>query len=509
MPDHEAPDPLPIHFFTIVLDGQPFIRYHLNVFKHLPFDWHWHIIEGVADHVHDTAWSLKNNAKIPPAYASGQSLDGTTEYLDQIAAENPTRVKLYRKPLGHRWNGKREMANAPLPNISCECLLWQIDADELWTLDQLIAARKLFLDHPEKTAAFYWCWFFVGPDRLLCTRNSYANDPRIEWLRTWRYKPGMQWTSHEPPILTESVDSAPPRNVATVNPFLHHETEAAGLVFQHFAYTTLPQLTFKESYYGYPEAVPRWLALQAADTFPLPLQPFFPWSDADAQVDLADYYIDPLLDLRPAGLVPPDAPPARKPTILLDTLFFQLDQKGGVARVWTSILPHWIESGFAANLVILDRAAKAPRYPDLRYRTILAYDPRAPEADARFLQRICDEEKADLFISTYYTSPLTTPSIFMAYDMIPEVQNFDLNFWRWQLKHRGIRHASSYVSISESTKNDLLHFFPQISPEKIKVIYCGVDPAYHPRPKSEVAALLARLNINKPYFLMVNVTEIP
>src|SRR5438874_9967466 len=44
----EATRDLPVHFFTIVLNGEPFIRYHLDVFRALPVRWHWHIIEGVA-----------------------------------------------------------------------------------------------------------------------------------------------------------------------------------------------------------------------------------------------------------------------------------------------------------------------------------------------------------------------------------------------------------------------------------------------------------------------------
>ena len=51
-------DPLAIHFFTIVLNGEPFIRYHLDSFNKLSFPWHWHIIEGLADLKHDTAWSV-------------------------------------------------------------------------------------------------------------------------------------------------------------------------------------------------------------------------------------------------------------------------------------------------------------------------------------------------------------------------------------------------------------------------------------------------------------------
>ena len=53
---------LPIHFFTIVLNGEPFIRYHLERFNVLNCPWHWHIIEGLAELKHDTAWSLQFGA---------------------------------------------------------------------------------------------------------------------------------------------------------------------------------------------------------------------------------------------------------------------------------------------------------------------------------------------------------------------------------------------------------------------------------------------------------------
>ena len=81
-----AKSQLPIHFFTIVLNGQPFIRYHIDVFKRLPFEWHWHIMEGVADLKHDTAWSVKRGGRMSDElHRNGRSNDGTTEYLDDIA----------------------------------------------------------------------------------------------------------------------------------------------------------------------------------------------------------------------------------------------------------------------------------------------------------------------------------------------------------------------------------------------------------------------------------------
>ncbi|MEZ0388421.1 MAG: hypothetical protein ACAI34_15205, partial [Verrucomicrobium sp.] len=49
---------LPVHYFTLVLNGEPFIRHHLEVMKQLSFPWHWHIVEGAASLHHDTGWSL-------------------------------------------------------------------------------------------------------------------------------------------------------------------------------------------------------------------------------------------------------------------------------------------------------------------------------------------------------------------------------------------------------------------------------------------------------------------
>lgn len=145
-------DGLSVHFSTIVLNGDPFIRYHLELFRQLPFRWHWHVIEGVA------AGSLRNGGRIDPSlHDQGRSIDGTSDYLDAIAEAEPERVSLYRKPLGAFWDGKLEMVSAPLPTIAEECLLWQVDADELWTAAQIAEARQLFLRNPNHTAAYFLC----------------------------------------------------------------------------------------------------------------------------------------------------------------------------------------------------------------------------------------------------------------------------------------------------------------------------------------------------------------
>jgi glycosyltransferase involved in cell wall biosynthesis len=189
-------------------------------------------------------------------------------------------------------------------------------------------------------------------------------------------------------------------------------------------------------------------------------------------------------------------------TIVIDGVFFQLHQTG-IARVWRSLLEEWSKSGFASHIIVLDREKTAPRIPGFRYRNIEPYNYEKTGLDSQMLQFVCDEVGADLFISTYYTTPLSTPSIFMAYDMIPEVIGADLNNPSWREKHNGIFHAYRYLSISRSTANDLVRFFPYISPESITVAYCGIPRSFIPADSHEIASFKAKYLLRKPYFLLV------
>jgi glycosyltransferase involved in cell wall biosynthesis len=507
---------LPIHFLTIVLNGEPFIRYHIEIFKQLPFRWHWHIVEGVADLKHDTAWSLQLGGRVPDrVHQHGRSSDGTSEYLDELMRMYPENVTVYRKPEGIFWDGKREMVNEPLiSSIREECLLWQVDADELWTVEQLCTARQMFVENPEKTAALYWCWYFVGENLVISSRNCYTQNPQQEWLRTWKFRPGCVWAAHEPPTLAEPLPKGQWRDVATVNPFLHEETEKQALVFQHFAYATLEQIQFKEQYYGYSNLVSQWKALQQQTKFPILLRQYFPWIQDATMVDRAESCgVVPIsrkeLNSSDWQFIQPDNSDSQivriqkpSPIIIIDGVFFQL-YRTGIARVWRSLLEEWAEMDFAKQIIVLDRVGSSPAIHGIKYRLVPAYNYSQTDADREMLQQVCDEEEADLFISTYYTTPISTPSIFMAYDMIPEVLGANFNEPMWREKHRGIRHASAYIAISENTASDLIKFFPDISLEQVTVAHCGVSKQFSPAISQEIESFKTKYGISKPFFLLV------
>lgn len=504
---------LPIHFFTIVLNGEPFIRYHEKMLCSLPFKWHWHVVEGVAALRHDTAWSTAFGGRIlDSAHHQGRSVDGTSEYLDDMSARLGNNVTLYRKPLGEFWDGKREMINAPLPNIQGTCLLWQIDADELWTADQIVEMRRQFISNPDRQAAYYWCWYFVTPNKVISTRYNYAQNPAQEWLRTWRLQPGDLWSAHEPPTLVRpSPEGQPPINLAALAPFTHEETEAFGAVFQHFAYATEAQVKFKESYYGYSGAVAQWRSLLDHDG-PGALSEYFAWVKDKTLFDEATTF-----RVRPLALHDPvanhwsfasptgqqeQAPVPVRPRIVIDGIYWQY-LSSGIGRVWRSLLEEWVVMGLADHFVVLDRAGSAPRIPGVHYRSISAYDYGQSAQDSLYLDRICRELGTDLFVSTYYSTTTEIPSFFFGYDMIPEMTGVDLTDEVWQEKARAIRHAAGHLMISHNSARDLAKCFPEVVEDEVAIAHCGLPSAFDPASPEEIAVLRGKMKLPERYALLV------
>ena len=504
------PHTTPVHFFTIVLNGQPFIRYHIDVLQQLPFPWHWHIVEGAASLTHDTARNPGRPAALPDLlHANGLSSDGTSTLLDDLAGQFPDNISLYRPPPGRLWDGKIEMVTQPLAAIREESILWQLDSDELWTAAQLTAGRQLFLDSPEKNAAFFWCHFFTGPALVISSRFGYSADPAHEWLRAWRFRPGMKWLSHEPPALAERRKDGTWQDLVQGPVFTHRETEAAGLVFQHFAYATEDQVSFKERYYGYPGATAGWQSLQACQEFPRPLREFFPWVEDRTAVNTAVACGITPLALRdtvgglwsfPSRRL--DIPRSGPPPIVIDGLFFQLNNTG-IGRLWQEILRIWSgDPVLASRIVILDRDGTAPRLHHFTYYPVSRHQPGALGHDSLMLQAICDGLGAGVFMSSYYGTPTRTPSVVPVYDMIPELLGLDREDWQWTAKHLDLLRGHHFACISHATAQDLIHLHPDIVREKISVFPLAAPPGYSPATAAAMENFRRCHNLPEDYLLI-------
>ena len=256
-----------VHFFTLVWNGMPFIKYHLPVFESLSFNWHWHIIEGPARHGQDggSRHHQSRGGLVPEDIE-----DETISYLGSLSSH--PQITIYPR---REWHGKVDMTNAPLKNIHRECILWQVDSDELYSLDMLEQIYRTFMLRPDKNIGILNMIQFVGPNKYVvpsieCSTllDAWGTD---KCSRLWRYKPGLTWLSHAPPIM-----SLKEKKSFEIEGFFHH-----------YAYVCEHQIQFKGAYYGYGDFIAGWRKLQETKG-EVKLGRFFPWLE-DSCVTVDDW----------------------------------------------------------------------------------------------------------------------------------------------------------------------------------------------------------------------------
>jgi glycosyltransferase involved in cell wall biosynthesis len=190
------------------------------------------------------------------------------------------------------------------------------------------------------------------------------------------------------------------------------------------------------------------------------------------------------------------------PRVVVDGVFFQ-NYATGIARVWRTLFREWSRSGFIENVLLLDRDGTAPEEQGLRVQTVPGHSYDRLDADRAMLQAVCDQEDATVFISTYYTTPLSTQVVMMVHDMIPEEFKVDLLQPAWREKTHCISRASRFVAVSRCTARDLRRFHPSVPADSVTVAHNGVDPLFRPAEAAAVDDFKRRHGLGAPYFLLV------
>ncbi len=187
--------------------------------------------------------------------------------------------------------------------------------------------------------------------------------------------------------------------------------------------------------------------------------------------------------------------------LLVDGVFFQLNNTG-IARVWRSVLA-LLATDARFQIYFLDRG-NAPAITGIEYIPFPTYSWAHCPADSRLIQDVCDLHGIDVFTTSYYTTPITTPMLLMVYDMIPELFDFDMSHRAWMEKAATICYAQRYLCISENTRSDLLAIYPEIPPELVAMAHCGVDTAVFRQCEAAAVETFRRQHgLDRPYFLFV------
>ncbi len=191
--------------------------------------------------------------------------------------------------------------------------------------------------------------------------------------------------------------------------------------------------------------------------------------------------------------------------LLIDGVFFQLTESG-IGRVWASVLPALIADP-SLDVLVLDRGG-LPDIAGIQRIPFPTYTHERYNADdSALIQKVCDRYEVDVFTSTYYTTPLTTPMFLLIYDMIPELFDFCLSQRGWEEKAIAISYARRHISISRNTNDDLLRFYPDLN--DTTVAYLAHDRSVF-KPADEDKVLEFRRSIGfdaRPYVMTVGARE--
>jgi len=194
-----------------------------------------------------------------------------------------------------------------------------------------------------------------------------------------------------------------------------------------------------------------------------------------------------------------------KNKIIIDgvTFYMQQGRPLGISRVWKSLLTELSYTPLADRVLLLDRDSTAPFIPGIRWKTIKGYDHINFEDDSLYLEEICREENASLFISTYYTYPENSRCAIVLHDMIPELTGMDLSLPEWRAKAKAIEKAHAYFSVSASTMNDFRKLYPHYSHKNKYLVHNAVSEEFKQNSLEEIISFKKKYNILKHYFMIV------
>lgn len=193
-------------------------------------------VDGLAGNSGSTAWckDLKGAG----------STDGTVEYLQGLQKMHKN---LIVQTASQKWRSKDAMVNKAVDLIkekTDRAMLWQIDADEQWTVEAMMHSEKELIDQKGLTGAFH-ANYYMGEN--LMAYGMWGEGIGYPYYRLWNWE-GQYFLRHEPPVLLKG----------------NGKIVLMPLRFNHYAYYFPQDVEFKSKYYGGHEKVyDNWKKLQS------------------------------------------------------------------------------------------------------------------------------------------------------------------------------------------------------------------------------------------------------
>lgn len=167
-------------------------------------------------------------------------------------------------------------------------------------------------------------------------------------------------------------------------------------------------------------------------------------------------------------------------TILFDNIIYSLQQTGGISSQW-AMLQNGMLHNVAINSMFLERNDAINNIYRKNIRTsedkIVKLSHQLPLIIDRYSNVDIQDINPSIFHSSYYrcVKNKVAKSVVTVHDFTYErYMSVFRRYVHCKQKYNAINNADVVVCVSQNTRNDLLHFLPNIDKDKIKVVYNGV-----------------------------------
>lgn len=173
--------------------------------------------------------------------------------------------------------------------------------------------------------------------------------------------------------------------------------------------------------------------------------------------------------------------------IILDNIIFSLQKSGGISSVWFELLSRILNS--KNEVQCLNYTNNNIFSQSIQYKMKQILSSKLLKFPERYINpRVESNKEKFIFHSSYYRT-CSNPhaiNITTVHDFTYEYYNNGIKklIHSWQ-KRKAILKSDYIICISENTKKDLLHFIPEVNPNRIRIVYNGVSEDYYLLPSEQ------------------------
>jgi glycosyltransferase involved in cell wall biosynthesis len=198
--------------------------------------------------------------------------------------------------------------------------------------------------------------------------------------------------------------------------------------------------------------------------------------------------------------------------IFLDNIIYSIQEYGGVSSYWRGLQKYFLELD---NVQIITQSkdqnvfdSQGNGHGIKRNKNKFLFENLLPASIIRFLPLTKRLPGRSLYHASYYRTCLqkNVVNIYTVHDFTHKKgysSKFPRKLVHITLTSLGIRNADGLICISESTKRDLVHYFPQIPENKIRVIYHGVSDDFFPIEETAKDDITETLKLDGPFVIFI------